>query len=425
MKIAIKTLGCKVNQAESASIRGTLIKKGFELVNDEDADVCIINTCTVTAKSDYKSRQLIRKAVKSGAKVIATGCYAQLRPDELAKIKGVELILGNSKKHKLPEYLDKVLARNNSPSVIVNNLKTPLILKSYSSDKVRAFFKIQDGCNFSCSYCAVPLARGKSRSLSVEDVLKGVEGFNTKGYKEVVLTGIHIGSYGLDLYPKSSLLNVVDMLTKTYPDIRFRLSSIEPQEFKNEFLELIKKGNVCSHLHITLQHGSDKILKAMKRGYNVSFCKELISEIVRECPDISIGTDIIVGFPGEDEGDFDSTMKLLEELPISYIHVFPFSKRPNTEAESFNNQVENSIKIKRCGIIQTISNKKKYSYKTSALGKILDVIIEKKDKTSGFYRAISSNYLKPLVKAEGLISGERLKVKAVTIKNEELICIPA
>ncbi|MEF9475635.1 MAG: tRNA (N(6)-L-threonylcarbamoyladenosine(37)-C(2))-methylthiotransferase MtaB [Candidatus Mariimomonas ferrooxydans] len=453
MKVAIYTLGCKVNQAESASIEGTMRGHGHEIVQmhrdtDRDRpDVCIINTCTVTSKSDYQSRQMIRRAVKSGARVIATGCYAQLRPKELLKINGLDFILGNSEKDKLQEYFDKLSSAklktenlgsvpncNDNESmkrVLVESPETPMKLGPYCSNRSRAFLKIQDGCNFSCSYCTVPMARGKSRSLNPADVLKAVEKLVADGYEEIVLTGIHIGSYGLELKPESSLLGIVNKIINDNPLIRLRLSSIEPQEFKKDFLSLIKqggtnrsRGRLCPHLHIPLQSGSDNVLKLMKRGYNISFFKKLINEIVMIHPDISIGTDIIVGFPGESENDFKDTIKFLEELPLSYIHVFPYSQRPYTRASTLKGQISNEIKKKRVNIILEIARKKKNAYLIRHLGKTLNVIVERKTATTCFYRAISENYIRPLVKADNLIEGKSLLVKAVSISDGELISMP-
>ncbi len=467
MKISITTLGCKVNQAESASIEGTMRGNGHEIVpmlrdtenlGTEPAcpvgrsyrpDVCIINTCTVTSKSDYQSRQMIRRAVKSGARVIATGCYAQLRPEELLKINGLDFILGNSEKGNLQEYLYKLFPESpeNPPispfnnkggkgdfqtKILVESPETPMKLGPYCSNRSRAFLKIQDGCNFSCSYCAVPMARGKSRSLNPADVLNVVEKLVADGYEEIVLTGIHIGSYGLELKPESSLLEIVNKIINVNPLIRLRLSSIEPQEFKKDFLLLIKqagrqarsRGCLCPHLHIPLQSGSDNILKLMKRGYSISFFKKLINEIVLAHPDISIGTDIIVGFPGESENDFKKTVKLLEELPLSYIHVFPYSQRPNTSASGLKGQVSNQVKRKRVNTILAIALNKKNAYLTRHLGKTLNVIVERRETTNGFYRAISDNYIRLLVRADNLTEGSSLQVKAVSFCGSELISTP-
>ncbi len=477
MRIAIKTLGCKVNQSESASIEGTLRENGHETVSYNDnlgtsrdrPDAYIINTCTVTAKSDYQSRQIIRKAIRTGAKVFAMGCYAQLKPEELSKINGIEAVLGNSQKNSIYEYLNKlsdnagVNTETKPPEIFVDSPETPLrlglpdrlpqgkaagldsslafglprrtvkraeqagmtaVAGSYYSNRARAFLKIQDGCNFSCSYCTVPLARGKSRSLCPDDVFKSVEKLCADGYKEIVITGIHIGCYGLDLEPESSLLEVVEEITGKYPDVRIRLSSIEPHEFKKEFLQLIKQGKVCPHIHIPLQSGSDRILRAMNRGYNTKFFKNLISEIIKECPGISIGTDIIAGFPGESRKDFDETLKFLEDLPLSYIHVFPYSSRPNTKAEAFPGHMNNQEKKGRVSKIIEIGKIKKKAYLLSQLGQRLDVIVEKKPVTDVYYSTISGNYIRSLVKADNLTLGQRLMVEVVSLSDGQLISRP-
>ncbi len=431
MKIAIKTLGCKVNQSESACIEGELRQNGHKMVDHtETPDVCIINTCTVTAKSDYQSRQIIRKAIRTGAKVFATGCYAQLRPEELSKINGLEAVFGNSKKNRIYQHIDSLSSGNGKAEVtkpaetFVDSPETPLKLGSYHSNRSRAFLKIQDGCSFSCSYCAVPMARGKSRSLKEKDVLQAVEQLCADGYKEIVITGIHIGSYGFELRPESSLLKIVKKISADYPQIRLRLSSIEPQEFNTEFLSMIKHRLICPHVHIPLQSGSDKILKAMNRGYNTEFFAKLVNNIISECPDVSIGTDLIAGFPGETEEDFKETLDFLEDLPLSYMHVFPYSKRPDTRAAGMKGQVKSEIIKKRVNIALELAKKKKNDYLTRYLGKRLNVIVERKEVTGGFYRAISDNYIRLLVRADRALAGRMIDVKAVSLLNGDLISEP-
>jgi len=420
MRIAITTLGCKVNQSESASMAGILKAEGHEIVSEKACpDICIVNTCTVTAKSDYQSRQFIRRAIKSGAKVIATGCYAQLRSEELLKINGLSAIIGTSYKGKISNSLNNLYKNGSKPFILTTPPESPPTFQPYFSEKSRAFLKIQDGCNFSCSYCAVPMARGKSKSLTPKDVLKVANNLVENGYKEIVLTGVHIGCYGLDLTQKTSLVEIVDSVSKCHPSIRIRLSSIEPQEFKNEFLSLIKQKVICPHLHIPLQSGSDNILKAMNRGYSASFFSELIKEIASTCPDISLGTDVIVGFPGESDKDFEATRRLLEELPFSYIHIFPYSKRPGTLAESMAGQINSKIKKQRVGVLLDIAREKKNMYMLKHLGKTLDVIIE--SQRLGFYRGISDNYIRLLVKAENLTIGQRIQIKTISFINEGLI----
>lgn len=423
MKVSIQTLGCKVNQSESASIEGVLRRNDYQIVKHTDnPDICIINTCSVTAKSDYQSRQLIRRAAKSGAKVIATGCYAQLKPDEVSDIEGLDMVLGNSAKDELMKYLTNV-SKNNT-SVIVDPPSAPLRSGPYYSNRSRAFLKIQDGCNFSCSYCTVPLARGKSRSLDEMSVIKAVDNLVADGFREVVLTGIHIGSYGVDLEPESSLLTLMDLITKNYSQIRIRLSSIEPQEFQQEFLHFIREGKVCSHLHIPLQSGSDRILKAMNRRYTTGFYEQLINSILTECPDISIGTDVITGFPGESDSDFNTTVKFIEKLPISYLHVFPYSKRPDTKACVLNNHNNDLVIKSRANRLREISKEKKYTYMKRSLGSVVNVIVERRIGNNGFFHAISDNYLRIHIKADKLFPRQNLKVRVISLTDDVLIAQP-
>ena len=429
MKISIQTLGCKVNQSESSSIEGTLRNNDHQIVDKNGGpDVVIVNTCTVTERSDHESRQMVRRALKSGARVIATGCYAQLRPEELTEIKGLDLIVGNSGKQDIIDYLNNINTHGEDKcehaSVCVDKPANLLKLQPYHSKRSRAFLKVQDGCNFACSYCAVPKARGKSRSLVIGEVLKAVGELGLQGYREIVLTGIHIGTYGLDLKPKSSLLELMDRITEGHPDVRIRLSSIEPQELSDGLLALIKERNICSHLHIPLQSGSDRILKLMNRRYTPGFYKQLINKIITEIPDIAIGTDIITGFPGESDKDFDNTVNFIEQLPLSYIHVFPYSKRPDTKALLLSDFISEKIKKDRVKKLVKISEYKKNNYISTNMGRVLDVIVQKKNVTTGYYVAISDNYLRLLVKAEGLKSGQNLKVRLRSLTDAGLLAEP-
>lgn len=424
MKISIQTLGCKVNQSESASIEGILRNNDHEIVSpSDDPDICIINTCTVTAKSDYQSRQLVRRAVKSGAKVIATGCYAQLRPDELLKIPGLSLVAGNSVKDSITDHIAG-LSDKGKPETSVEAPSSPLKKTPYYSKRSRAFLKVQDGCNFSCSYCTVPMARGRSRSLKEKDVMSAVKDLVSDGYKEIVITGIHAGFYGLDLTPKSSLHKIVKKLASLHPETRFRLSSIEPREFNEDFMSLLDEKNLCRHLHIPLQSGSDKILKKMNRGYVSTFYEQLINRIITAYPDISIGTDIIAGHPGETEKDFNDTVKFLQKLPLSYMHVFPYSKRPGTASALMNDHVNDVTRKERVKKLLEISSKKKNAYMARHSGHVLNVIVENKTATGGLYKTISDNYLRVLVRSDCLKPGQMTSVRVISLTEKGLIAQP-
>jgi threonylcarbamoyladenosine tRNA methylthiotransferase MtaB len=342
----------------------------------------------------------------------------------MSDIKGLNLIIGNAGKGEILKYLEKVTAENGGGTVSVEPPDKPLKSQPYFSSRSRAFLKIQDGCNFSCAYCTVPIARGKSRSLSEEDVMSGMSKLSADGYKEVVLTGIHIGSYGTDLNPASSLINVVKKMACAFPGVRIRLSSLEPREFDFAYLQLMKSGNVCMHLHIPLQSGSDKVLKAMNRGYSTSFYKQLINRIITSYPDISIGTDIVVGFPGETDKDFDDTVKFVDSMPFSYLHVFPYSKRPGTRAALLEDQIIDKVKKSRARRLIDISDLKKYDYIMRNLGKEFNVIVENKLDTDSIYSSISSNYLRMHIASRGLVQGQIIKVRVKSVNDEGIIAEP-
>lgn len=422
MKVAIQTLGCKVNQYESASMEGMLRNHDCEIVSqNENPDVMIINTCTVTAKSDCESRRLIRKAIRGGARVIATGCYAQLRPADLAQIEGLDLIIGNSGKQDIIRHLSRLSTNKGQPTTAIGIPSSIMNAHPYHSDRARAFLKIQDGCNASCSYCTVPLARGSSRSMDVRSILESMDQLCSAGYREVVLTGIHIGMYGSEYDNGRSLFHLVVKIANTYPDIRIRLSSIEPKEFDFSLLSFMKSGSVCRHLHIPLQSGSDGVLQRMNRGYNATFYKRLIKRILTDCPDVSIGTDIIAGFPGESDNDFESTVNLLNDLPFHYLHVFPYSKRPDTVAAGLPDQVSDQKRKERVRTLLALSAKKKYHFIGGQIGRILNVIVEKREPNTPYFKAISDNYLMIYLPSTELSPGDFRKIQVKSLTNGRLI----
>ncbi len=403
-KVGLTTLGCKVNQYESAELAEDLLQKDYLLVPfNSIADVYIINTCTVTISSDFQARQLIRRAHRANpmAKIIVTGCYAQIAAADIAKIEGVTLIVGNDQKNTIPELLRR--SDNDSCRICTSDI---LLQKNFRSmplsrffDRSRAFLKIQDGCNSFCSYCIIPFARGKSRSMPWQEVLSAVANLSGHGYSEIVLTGIHLGAYGQDLNPPTNLTDILHQIIDEAGSTRIRLSSIEPGEITDELLHLLnKKDIICPHLHIPLQSGSDKILKLMKRDYNAAFYRKLIEKIVAEVDDVAIGVDVMVGFPGEGEEEFNSTINLLKELPIAYMHVFPYSERPQTLAQKIQPKVKESVKKKRAAIFRSLGVKKRAEFTKLFLGKKLKVLVEKiKDKKTGLMKGVSQNYLPVLI----------------------------
>lgn len=384
MKFSILTLGCKVNQAESDVIEGNLIKSGYSVVPlSRKPDYCIVNTCSVTAKSDYQSRQLIRRAVRASANVIVTGCYAQLRPEDIRRINRDIHIVQNNIKYSIINIIDHE-ARE--------------ISLSYSS-KSRPSIKVQDGCNYACSYCIVPKARGRAQSIQSGIVVDQILNLEVQGYSEIVLTGIHLGSYGHDLNPKQKLSDLIETILNKTKIKRIRLSSIGVNEIDNRIAELLQETRICKHLHVPLQSGNDMILKRMNRLYDATSYLEKISTIIVKNPNIAIGTDVIVGFPGENDLAFLKTKDLIEEIPFSYLHIFPFSSRPGTAASRMIDQIEVAVKKKRHDVLNLLNNVKKTAYMSSQINKTLEIVVEDEDPDQGMV-GTSSNYLKIRVRSK-------------------------
>jgi threonylcarbamoyladenosine tRNA methylthiotransferase MtaB len=404
MKVSLLTLGCRVNQSESAIIEGNLSKLGCSIVGlSENPDYCIVNTCTVTAKSDYQSRQLIRRALRAGAKVIVTGCYSQLSPNDIRKIGDDIGIIDNNKKLNIINMLS-----NNTES----------ITSSYSK-RSRPYLKIQDGCNLRCSYCAVPMARGRSRSLEVPEVVRQAKEIEAGGYNEIVITGIHLGSYGYDLRHKTKLSELLKNLLKETKILRIRLSSIEVKEMDAELIELLQEKRICNHVHLPLQSGDNTILKLMNRLYTSKDYASTVENIIKKISDIAIGTDVIVGFPGEGDKEFLNTKNLLDSLPIAYMHIFPFSSRPNTLASKMSNQNTPAIKKERFNELKALNAKKKMVYRLSQIGKTLEVIIEEQG-IDNISTGTSSNYLKIAISSNGCSKGALVRVRISGIEGNLL-----
>lgn len=407
IKVALATLGCKVNQCDTAALVRDLQSARFTLVPfNAFADAYIINTCTVTAFADFQARQLIRRALRLNprARIIVTGCYAQTQAKALADMEGVTFVVGNDQKHRIAGLLGE--PANALPRVLAGDI---FLQKSFQAagastptGRTRAFFKIQDGCNAFCSYCIVPFARGKSRSLPVSDVIHGTREFVRQGFREIVLTGIHLGYYGADLQPQTDLARTLETLLAQNPEARLRLSSIEPNEISGELLDLFSRHeNLCRHLHIPMQSGDDSILKMMRRRYNGIFYQELIEKVVHTVADISVGVDAMVGFPGEGEEEFGQTLKLLEDLPVAYLHVFPYSERPGTDALNFRPKVPENIKKERAAILRELGTKKRETFSRKFLGKVLPVLVEQtRDKKTGLHKGFSHNYLPVILDKE-------------------------
>jgi threonylcarbamoyladenosine tRNA methylthiotransferase MtaB len=404
--VAVATLGCKVNQYESAGIVQILQRGGFSIAPFSGAaDVYIINTCAVTEKTDGQSRQLIRRAARNnpGAAILVTGCYAQVAPEEIARISGVVMVAGNQEKMNILPLVSE-MARGEKKIVVsdiskVREFFTPEA-RSFPG-RTRAFLKIQDGCDNFCSYCIVPYARGRSRSLSDKTVLERIAALGQAGYREVVLTGIHLGAYGRDLHPATDLLALLRCVEKEKPVARLRISSLEPREITEDMLSFMSKSEVlCRHFHIPLQSGDDGILKLMGRDYDRNFFKDLVKKISAYLPDAAIGLDVMAGFPGEGEKEFTATRRLIEELPIAYLHVFPYSSRLGTKASLLPHQVSDAEIKERAQTLRRLGKEKRKSFAVRFLGKGLTVLLEeKRDRDTGCMQGFSDNYIPVLIRS--------------------------
>ena len=409
------TLGCKTNQSDAASMSAELLDRGHRIVPATQApDAIIIHTCTVTQKTDYQSRQLIRRAAAShpGGRIIVTGCYAQVSPESLRGLPGVDYVVGVAERSRIPDLLGSG-ERPEIPRVLSSPVEER---KSFEEGKLpsdpertRVFLKIQDGCNSFCTYCIVPYARGRNRSLPPERVLSQAGELSARGCREVVLTGIHLGTYGEDLLPPPSLLSLLKALEGERLGFRLRLSSLEPREFHPPLVDYLAHSSmVCRHFHIPLQSGDDRILGRMNRIYSADFFSGLVNDLVRKIPGAAIGADVIGGFPGEDESAFRNTLNLIERLPLAYLHVFPFSRRKGTPAAAFPAQVPPPVIRARCKALRELGEKKRERFYRSFLGRQVRVLVEsKRDRVSGLLKGYSSNYIPVLLPGgEELINRE-------------------
>ena len=396
MKVSFYSLGCKVNLYESEVIINMFKKRGYEIVNYEDkSDIIVINTCTVTNTSDKKSRNIIRKSIKNNPNsiIVVMGCYSQVRSDEILSIPGVNILIGNTNKSKVVDLVEEYI-KTKKDIIKIENITSvpfePMELDKFET-RTRGFVKIQDGCNNYCSYCIIPYARGNIRSKSKEDVINEVNKLVDNGYKEVVLTGIHTGHYGKDKY-EYNFSDLLDELCKIDNLLRIRISSIEITELDEEFMRVLKNNKkIVDHIHIPLQSGCDKTLKEMNRKYDTKYFLDKINEIRNIRKDISITTDLIVGFPNETDEDFEKTCEFVKKVNFSKIHVFPYSKRKGTKADLMNNQISEDIKKTRVKRMLEISHELEISYMKKYLNKDVEVLVEKYE--NGYIMGHTSNYI--------------------------------
>ncbi|CAD7800950.1 Threonylcarbamoyladenosine tRNA methylthiotransferase MtaB [Chryseobacterium aquaeductus] len=400
---AFHTLGCKLNFAETSTIARQLTDAGYDKVSfDDKADIYVINTCSVTENADRECKLHVKRAMKANPEglVVIVGCYAQLKPEEISQITGVDLVLGAKEKFNILSYLDD-LEKSESEGIVhsCEIEETDFFIGSYSvGDRTRAFLKVQDGCDYKCTYCTIPLARGISRSDTIENVLKNAKEIAARDIKEIVLTGVNIGDYGKGEFGNKrhehTFLDLIKELDQVEGIERIRISSIEPNLLKDESIELVSKSkSFVSHFHIPLQSGSDELLKKMKRRYLTKLYNERVNKIRKVMPHAAIGVDVIVGFPGETEELFMETYNFLNELPISYLHVFTYSERENTEAAEMAGAVPIPERKRRNKMLRILSEKKKMSFYQTQLGKTLPVLWEHENKDGKMY-GFTENYVR-------------------------------
>ena len=425
-RVAFYTLGCKVNQYETEAMLELFEKEGYEKAETEDyADVYVINTCTVTHMSDRKSRQYIRRMKKKNpdAIIAVVGCYSQVSPEEILSIDEVNLVMGTNDRKKIVEEVKKIDASRKVSTVddIMKVKAFEEIEINKTNGKTRAFLKIQDGCDRYCSYCIIPYARGRVRSRDLESIVKEVENLAANGYKEVVLTGIHVASYGKDIKETDiKLLDVIKQINNIEGIERIRLSSVEPILFTDEFVEAVSAmDKVCPHYHLSLQSGCDETLKRMKRRYTTEEYKTIVDRLRAAIPNVSITTDVIVGFPGETNEEFDKTYEFLKDIELTHMHIFKYSPRKGTPAATMENQVDPSTKHERSEKLLQLNEENFKKFGQKMLDKEFNVLFEQKVGDNKF-EGLTENYVKVIVESDKDLSEQILKVKITDVKNEIL-----
>ena len=422
MKISYYNIGCKVNFAEIAEIQSRLENKGHQTVEfGEGAEAILINTCSVTNNADSDARKIIRRALRNSpdAFIGVLGCYAQLKPGEIAAIPGVDAVFGIKEKFDVIDYLDK-FSKKEKAEILVSDLKDLPFHTACSEDnqsKTRMFIKLQDGCDYSCTYCTIPQARGGSRSMPFNELIERFEHFQNSNYYEIILSGVNLGEY---LAPTGeTFLDVIKFLDKSGIKQRIRISSIEPNLLKPEIIEIVKhSGIICPHFHIPLQSGSPEILQSMKRRYKASFFEDLIYKIKKEIPDCCIGVDVISGFPGETDIHYQQTFDLLNKLPISYLHPFTYSERDNTPAAEMKNVVPMDVRKARTIELRELSDKKKLEFYNTQLGTIRTLIPEDYNPETGTWKGWTENYVRTEFKASHDLSHIPMQVKLLEMDGE-------
>lgn len=421
---SIITLGCKVNSFDTALLWEALEEKGYNVSDRIDvADVYIVNTCTVTNSASSQSRQIVRrvKRLNPDALVIVTGCYAQVNPEEVSSLEGIDYIVGNEEKDQILDIIEKAGAGEEKKVIVgdiskVRNLSYARLTRFQK--KSRAFLRVQDGCDAFCTYCIIPYARGKSRSLAVEEIEDQVYSLSERGYAEIVLTGIHLGAYGLDRHDKTNLLTLLKRLDGLHVDTRFRISSIEPTEIDAEMLEFLATSKkICRHLHIPLQSGDEQILRRMGRKYTPSYYMKKVGQIASKWNDVAIGVDVIVGFPGENSENFNNSRRLIDDIEASYLHVFPYSVRKGTPAAAMDDHVHPQIIKERSALMRQLGSAKKRAFCSRFLGKKLTVV--KVDDREDSHHVLSDNYIDIKITGRYIKNSTRFVVEIDRLDKEQ------
>ena len=427
-KVSFYTLGCKVNQYETNGMIQKFIESGYEIVNVEQdiSDICVVNTCTVTNMSDRKSRQILRrvKDKNKNAIIVAVGCYAQVAKKELEEMPEIDIVLGNEEKSNIVKYVEKFI-KERTKLVEIEDIMTQNEFNDMGqityTEKTRAVIKVQDGCNQYCSYCIIPYARGRIRSRNMQSVIEEIKQIAEKGIKEVVITGIHVASYGKDLGKENGLIELLEEINNINGIERIRLGSLEPKIITEENIQRLKKlEKICHHFHLSLQSGCDDTLKRMNRKYNTKDIKEIIERLRRYYKDVILTTDIIVGFPGETEEEFNKTYEFLQEINLYKMHVFQYSPRKGTRAAIMQNQIPGNIKEQRSKKLIELSNRNQKQYNESYIGKKVEVLFE--EKTGEYYKGHTQNYIVVKYKTEQSLENKMIEVEILKADTE---CVEA
>lgn len=426
MRVSLHTLGCKVNYAETAVLKDKFEELGYSITEfGKESDIIVINTCSVTNNADVEARKLIRRAKRQSPNAFlgVMGCYAQLKPKEVAAIDGVDAVFGQREKFRVPTLIHDILGGEKTQVNVscIDDLPFDAAVTTDNEMRTRAFFKVQDGCNYFCTFCTIPHARGNSRSMDFDRIIPNIEKIIESGYKEVVMSGINLGDYKAKTGERFK--DVVNLIDSKEMDLRIRISSIEPNLLNNEILDTVanSKGNLCPHFHIPLQSGSPEILKKMRRRYKADYYAELINNIKSKIPHCGIGVDVIVGFPGETDEHFLETYSLLESLPVSYLHVFTYSERDNTPAVEYPNPVPVNIRKERTQLLRDLSVKKQKAFYGQQLGRVLTVIPETYNSEDNTWKSWSENYVRVKFSATSNLKKDFHKVRITSTLGDYVL----